>query len=250
MTTKFNIQMTALLTAVVLTFIGCEAGLSQSGSSEDDDGFSFSEMYATIATLQSNNSTLDSNIATVQSSIDTEVTQLQEQITALAKRISPTGTINPFAGSTDKVPDQWLLCDGRAVSRSDYSTLYDVVGTSWGTGDGSTTFNLPDLRGRFLRGVSDGSGVDPDADSRTNSYGGNTGDAVGTYQDHAYEEHSHNYWDIYLSEFGATAIITSFGSAGGVDNDNGQHQVHRTSDSSGNSETRPTNAAVNYIIKY
>ena len=96
----------------------------------------------------------------------------------------PPGLIAPFAGSADKVPAGWLLCDGSAVSRSNYANLYDAIGVNWGTGDGATTFNLPDLRGMFLRGVSGESGNDPDAGNRVvlADRGGNTGNNVGSYQ--------------------------------------------------------------------
>ena len=63
------------------------------------------------------------------------------------------GEIKPFAGST--IPTGWLLCDGSAVSRTTYSELFTVIGTTYGTGDGSTTFNLPDLRNRFMVGAGD-----------------------------------------------------------------------------------------------
>lgn len=58
----------------------------------------------------------------------------------------------PFAGST--APQGWLLCDGSAVSRSTYSDLFTAIGTTYGAGDGSTTFNVPDLAGRVVLGVS------------------------------------------------------------------------------------------------
>ena len=61
-------------------------------------------------------------------------------------RLVPAGTVVPFAGM--EVPEDWLLCDGREVSRSEYDDLYAAIGTLYGIGDGSTTFNLPDLRGR------------------------------------------------------------------------------------------------------
>lgn len=61
------------------------------------------------------------------------------------------GIIKMYAGSS--APDGWLLCDGSAVSRTDYSLLYAVIGTTYGAGDGSTTFNIPDLRGRFPVGA-------------------------------------------------------------------------------------------------
>lgn len=64
----------------------------------------------------------------------------------------PAGIIEPFAGST--VPAGYLLCDGTAVSRTVYATLYAVIGDTFGAGDGETTFNLPDLSGRVPLGVS------------------------------------------------------------------------------------------------
>lgn len=96
----------------------------------------------------------------------------------------PAGMISPFAGPVNKIPNGWLLCDGSEVSRTEYAQLYDAIEVSWGTGDGSTTFNLPDLRGMFLRGVSGDSGNDEDADGRIvlHDNGGNTGNQVGSYQ--------------------------------------------------------------------
>ena len=66
--------------------------------------------------------------------------------TNLNATINLTGFIQMFAGST--APTGWLLCDGSAVSRTTYADLYAVIGTTYGSGNGSTTFNLPDLRGR------------------------------------------------------------------------------------------------------
>ena len=63
----------------------------------------------------------------------------------------PTGSVIPYAGKS--APDGWLLCDGAAVSRTTYADLFAVIGTTFGSGDGSTTFNLPDLRGRVAVGV-------------------------------------------------------------------------------------------------
>lgn len=61
-----------------------------------------------------------------------------------------TGTVLDFAGNT--APDGWLLCFGQAVSRADYANLFAKIGTTYGAGDGSTTFNLPDSRGRVCAG--------------------------------------------------------------------------------------------------
>ena len=64
---------------------------------------------------------------------------------------TPVGTISAFGGST--APDGWLLCQGQALSRTEYASLFSVIGTSFGSGDGSTTFNIPDLRGTFAEGL-------------------------------------------------------------------------------------------------
>ena len=63
----------------------------------------------------------------------------------------PSGVVIPFAGST--APQGYLLCDGRAVSRTDYPYLFDTIGTTYGEGDGSTTFNLPNLQDKFVQGA-------------------------------------------------------------------------------------------------
>ena len=62
----------------------------------------------------------------------------------------PVGIVMPYAGST--APSGWALCYGQAISRTTYSTLYSIIGTQYGVGDGSSTFNLPDLRGRVAAG--------------------------------------------------------------------------------------------------
>lgn len=63
----------------------------------------------------------------------------------------PIGAISEYAGAT--APTNWLICDGSAISRTTYADLFNVIGTRYGTGDGSTTFNLPDLRGRVSVGL-------------------------------------------------------------------------------------------------
>jgi microcystin-dependent protein len=69
---------------------------------------------------------------------------------------APTGTI--FQSGKSTAPSGWLICDGSAVSRTTYATLYGVIGTTYGIGDNSTTFNLPDCRGRGLIGAGTGTG--------------------------------------------------------------------------------------------
>lgn len=84
--------------------------------------------------------------------ISDEAVILSKLSTAVQNALVPVGLISPYGGST--APNSaWLLCYGQAVSRSTYSALFAVVGTSFGVGDGSTTFNLPDLRGRVPVGI-------------------------------------------------------------------------------------------------
>ncbi|QDP66985.1 MAG: putative tail fiber protein [Prokaryotic dsDNA virus sp.] len=78
---------------------------------------------------------------------------------AVAEQTGLTGMVAPFAMST--APGGWLECDGSAVSRSVYANLFSTIGTVHGAGNGSTTFNLPDLRGEFIRGWDHGRGIDP-----------------------------------------------------------------------------------------
>jgi microcystin-dependent protein len=77
--------------------------------------------------------------------------------TGPAGATGPTGSVVMFAGSA--APTGWLLCDGSAVSRTTYAALFAAIGTTYGTGDGSTTFNLPDLRGRTPVGAGAGPGL-------------------------------------------------------------------------------------------
>lgn len=151
---------------------------------------------------------------------------------------NPAGVILPYGGSN--APDGYLLCDGSEVSRSTYSDLFDAIGTNYGDGDGSDTFNLPDLRGQFLRGVDDGAGVDPNAGSRSaNNSGGNTGDNVGSEQGDEFEYHNH--W-LELSKASSDDGYTGAGN---------QHYDREGvyTGSRGGDETRPKNVYVNYIIK-
>lgn len=73
----------------------------------------------------------------------------------------PVGCIVPF--TSDVVPENWLLCNGQAVSRTEYALLFSIIGTTYGVGDGSTTFNLPDLRGRIPLGKGTGTGAGGEA---------------------------------------------------------------------------------------
>jgi len=85
------------------------------------------------------------------------------------------GMLVPFAGSS--APTGWLLCYGQAISRSTYADLFTALGTTYGAGNGSSTFNLPDLRGRTIAGQDDMGGSS--ANRLTNQTGGLNGDTLG-----------------------------------------------------------------------
>ena len=94
--------------------------------------------------------------------------------TTLAPSV-PTGVLMPYAGTT--APTGYLLCFGQDVSRTTYADLFTAISTTYGVGDGSTTFTLPDLRGRVIAGQDDMGGTS--ADRLTNQTGGLDGDALG-----------------------------------------------------------------------
>ena len=83
---------------------------------------------------------------------------LQAVLASIGAQLSPPGQVNAFARAT--APTGWLKANGAAVSRTTYNALFAAIGTVFGVGDGSTTFNLPDMRGEFVRGLDDGRGVD------------------------------------------------------------------------------------------
>jgi len=146
---------------------------------------------------------------------------------------TPVGTI--IAHSTG-VPTGYLPCDGSQVSRETYSDLLNVIGVGYGNGNGSSTFNLPDLRGYFLRGYDNGAGNDPDSASRTDRGDGTTGDNVGTKQGCQVSLHIHSYFSIGTAGSWYTAAGGSFGIG--------------TTGAYGGNETRPINIYVQFCIKY
>lgn len=100
---------------------------------------------------------------------------------------SPAGAVMPFAGTV--APAGWLACDGSAISRATYVELFAAIGIVWGAGDGATTFNLPDLRGRFPRGAGN-------SGNGTMATGAAfAGGAVGAYANDQSQGHWHQLGD-------------------------------------------------------
>jgi microcystin-dependent protein len=170
--------------------------------------------------------------------------------------LKPVGVILAFGGTA--APSGWLLCDGSAVSRTSYNELFNVIGSAFGQGDGSTTFNLPDLRGRFLRGVDGKAARDPDRDARSAmAAGGNDGNAIASVQADEFDGHTHTgpshthttgvpsgsgstFSNLYAVLGGDTSYVNKTSSTAGTG----------ATSATGGSETRPANANVNYLIKY
>jgi len=145
----------------------------------------------------------------------------------------PTGTVISFAGQT--APTGYLICDGSEVDRIEYDVLYATIGTVYGPGDGSTTFNLPDLRGEFIRGWSKGGGTQrPDVD---------VGRDFGSTQGQSIQSHSHS--------MPAGAASTS-----GIRPGGGNRSADTTTSNTNvfpsdpDAETRPRNVAMLYCIKF
>ena len=111
----------------------------------------------------------------------------------------PAGVFVPYAGET--APAGWLLCDGSAVSRTTYAALFAAIGEAYGAGDGSTTFNLPDMRGEFLRGWDNGRGID-------------SGRALGSSQSGQNQSHAHSGSAASAGAHSHTASSSSSGSHG------------------------------------
>jgi microcystin-dependent protein len=151
----------------------------------------------------------------------------------------PPGTIHAFAGTT--APEGWMICDGTAISRTDYAGLFAAIGELWGNGDGSTTFNLPDLEGRFLRGADNSSGIDPDAGSRI-PLGNGVAEGVGSLQNDQYKSHNHRQNALNSSSGSQNLTVRDSSSSG-------NNTTDTFTQNSGGNETRPSNCSVNYIIK-
>lgn len=171
------------------------------------------------------------------------------------------GTIKPFAGSVDKIPDGWLLCDGSEIEKADKPDLFNAIGWRWGEGSNPDMFKLPDLRGVFLRGVNNDRNdefADPDLETR-NPVGDGEKDDVGSYQIDAFQGHWHSnkYSSDHMGYGTSGSGFKSNFSNAYQDNitisvvfivdpiTDGTHGTPRTS-----SESRSKNAYVNYIIKY
>jgi hypothetical protein len=178
----------------------------------------------------------------------TQIAQMQTTLTTLSP--IPSGVIQAFAGSQSGIPSGWVECKGQAVGRTDpvYAALFKAIGVTWGAGDQATTFNVPDLRGVFLRGwngfpAATDAFADPDAASRVArlpAAGVATGNGVGSYQQDQLVSHNHG------TTFGGGCGIAF---APGGDCSPAVQGSASMTNFTGGAETRGKNAYVMYIIK-
>ena len=173
----------------------------------------------------------------------------------------PSGSVFCMAVAT--VPSGYLECNGAAVSRTTYAALFAIIGTAYGTGNGSSTFNLPDLRGEFVRGFDNGRGVD-------------NGRSIASSQSSQFGQHNHNVsasssssvtdpGHKHTMNFNLGNLISSGGAFGMKDSGTADRMNTATTGisvatttsisqsnrggTSNSSETRPRNVAMMYIIK-
>jgi len=135
------------------------------------------------------------------------------------------GEVCMFAMSS--APTGFLKANGALVNRTTFAALFAAIGTTFGVGDGSTTFGLPDLRGEFIRGWDDGRGID-------------SGRVFGSAQADEFRSHSHAI---------SPAALANNAAGGGIASGSGVGVINNTQ-LSGGAETRPRNIALLACIKF
>ena len=148
--------------------------------------------------------------------------------------VMPVGCVIPFAGAA--APTGWLLCQGQAVSRTTYAQLFSVIGTTYGSGDGSTTFNLPDMRGRVAVG------------SDANSLGTKDGQKSITLTVEQIPSHNHFSGNPALLYTDYAAAITQTPTASGANNTKGPTRSNSVGGGQAHSNVQPS-LYLNQIIK-
>lgn len=187
---------------------------------------------------------------------------VREALTSLI----PAGTMILFGGTS--TPSGWFRCDGSAYSRTTYAALFAAIGTTWGVGDGSTTFNVPDLRGRAPIGVGQGSGLTNRTlgsklgeEGHANTLAENgTHTHTGGLHTHTGGAHSHNYTKTtYVGSGGTNNLSSGTTGAGqtvatssdGAVATSSDGAVATTSSGSGTAHnTMQPSLVVNYLIKF
>lgn len=181
--------------------------------------------------------------------------------------LDEVGMVKAFAGAT--VPAGYLACDGSAVSRTTYASLFGIISTTWGIGDGSTTFNLPDFRGRALIGDGTGSGLTARTLAQTTGVETHTlASSEMPSHNHTQDAHGHSVNDpghphtvsraIGASGSGGNAILTTAGaSLGNIADSNttgitiaNATATNQSTGGGGAHQNMQPSAVIKWIIKY
>jgi microcystin-dependent protein len=241
------------------------------GMAPSDVNNAMREMMAQLKDFQTgadgDNLTVGGNLAvTGTSSFTGAATFGAASFSSVPSGVLPPGVIVPYAGLTAAAPTGWLFCNGAAVNRTTYAALFAIIGTAHGAGDGSTTFNLPDLRDKYLIGASADSSSKPQTNI-TGSYTqtGGSKDAIAVSHSHTGSAASNgDHTHTLRSQSGhANTVFAASGNAfqsayagSLIDSGNmgsaGAHTHTLTIDSAGSSGTNanlPPYYALGFIIK-
>ena len=229
------------------TVISADATNSYFAAS-DDRNFVIQTNASTRLTVNST-ATTSTNPIVLPSAPTSDLQAATKSYVDLVGTVStPAGSLMAFAGTT--APTGWLACQGQSLLRADYAALFAAIGTTWGTVD-STHFNVPDLRGMFLRGTGT---------NATGSSSGAVGPSVGSYAADTYLNHSHtatstdsghtHAYQKPQATAGAAGSSAS-GNETGSTTATGYANITTTvaTSTTGGTETKPKNYGVLYIIK-
>ena len=175
--------------------------------------------------------------------------QDQSTMVTAAKEL-PTGVILPFAGQS--APEGYLICAGQEIYREEYSSLFEVIGELYGSGDGQTTFNLPDLRGRMPLGKDNMNEENANRveNEQADSLGGSAGEENHQLTVDELAEHTHPMSTHFIQS--THPVIHNVTGARHYFNDDWEY-VNRNTDSSGGNQPHnnmPPYLTLNYLIKY
>lgn len=192
-----------------------------------DDDFAYVSAVQTLSNKTLNSPVMTGVPTAPTAAGGTSTTQVAttEFVQALVASPIPSGAVFYFAMAA--VPAGYLECNGAAVSRTTYALLFTAIGVTFGSGDGSTTFNLPEMRGEFIRGWDNGRGVD-------------SGRTFGSFQADDLASHSHTIATNWGTGFSGTAVST-YATNG--------NPITKVTGNTGNTETRPRSKALLVCIK-
>jgi microcystin-dependent protein len=177
------------------------------------------------------------SIPNVNKFTDDDMNEIKEKVNIN----TPIGAVSIFAGTV--VPEGWLICDGSEISRSTYSNLFNVIGTTYGAGDGSTTFNLPDMRHAVPVGVDN-------RDSDFDTIGKTGGEKTHTLTINETPSHNHQFkfsYEVNAPAAGSGQIY--FGTERNYNTGSNSNKTEATGDGQAHNNMQPY-IVMNYIISY